>query len=352
LTLLRWTLFLAAALAFGQEAAPFPVEKPNPWKPAWEMTLRGDRLSDPEEASESFRRAGLQLRLRWTWDLELLRLEAGTRSAMGSDSNQLNSPRWDQQPSNGTQLDVVRAEASWATPRTFGRLSLGLQENGLMTSQSLWDRDLRFLGAGGTVGLRSSGGWLQEAGFRAAVGRVRDILGGNVDLAAGQFVLKMDTGPVSWSAHADHWELSWDPGEERLRALPGHPIDARQRMKLDAAGAGLTWHAALPLEGRWFRSRNPETGETSEEVQAIAGSRERVYWPQLAFTWQRLSSTGTLYPVNGDEWWFYRRAQGPRLDLSLPLPGNWVATLTHLRQRSGEDDYQITRTMVVLLKRF
>jgi len=331
---------------------PFPVEQPDPWKPAWEATLRGDRLSDPVETSDGFRRAGLQLRLRWTWDLELLRLEAGTRSAMGSDSNRLNSPRWDQQPSNGTQLDTVRAQASWATPGTFGSLSLGFQENGLVSSQALWDRDLRFLGAGGGLGLRSPGGWLQEAGFRAAAGRVRDILGGKVDFAAGQFVLKVDTGPVSWLAHADHWELSWDAGDERLRAQPGHRTDVRQRMKLEAAGAASTWHAAFPLEGRWFRSRNPETGETSEEVQAIAGSRERIYWPQLAFTWQRLSSTGTLYPVNGDEWWFYRRARGPRLDLSLPFPGHWVATLTHLRQRFDGDDYQITRTMVVLLKRF
>jgi len=189
LTLSRWTLLLPAAFAFGQEAAPFPLETLDPWKPAWEATLRSDQLSNPVETSDSFRRLSLQLRLRWTWDLELLRLEAGTRSAMGSDSNQFNSPRWDQQPSNGTQLDTVRAQASWATPRTFGSLSLGFQENSLVSSQALWDRDLRFLGAGGGLGLRSPGGLLQEAGFRAAAGRVRDILGGKVDFAAGQFVL-------------------------------------------------------------------------------------------------------------------------------------------------------------------
>ncbi len=340
------------AFAFGQETAPFALEKPNPWKPTWELTLRGDRLADPGEYSESFRRSGVQLRLKWTWDLDVLQLEAGTRSAMGSDSNRDNSPRWDQQPSNGSQLDVALARASWAAPSSYGTLTLGLQPNGLVSSQALWDKDLRFQGAGGTVGLRGTDGLFQEAGFRMAVGRVRNILGGKNDLAAGQFVLRLDTGPFSWLAHADHWNLSWDAGEERLFPLPGHHGELRQKMKLAATGATGTWHAAFPLEVRWFKSRNQETRQTSEEFQAIAGSRERVYWPELAFTWQRLSSTGTLYPLNGDEWWFYRSARGPRVDLSLPLPGNWVASLVYLRQRLDRDDYQVTRTMVVLVKRF
>jgi hypothetical protein len=345
-------LLPVAVLAFGQEAAPFPPEPADPWRPAWEATVRGDWLQDPAEPSDRFHRLGLQLRLRWTWERDGLRLEAGSRSAMGSDSNRDNAPRWDQQPSNGSQADVLRAEGSWATPRTFGRLGLGLQELGLVTSQALWDRDLRYLGVGAAVGVRGTGGVLQEAGLRLAAGRVRNVLGGRQDLVAGQALVKVDTGPFSWLAHADHWDLAWDAGEERLRALPGHAGEVRQRMTVDAVGASGTWHARLPLEARWFRSRNPDTGETSEEVQATAGSRERVYWPQLSVTWQRLSSTGTLYPVNGDEWWFYRRARGPRMDLSLPLPGRWAATLTVLRQRAGNEAYEVTRTLFVLTKRF
>jgi len=348
----RWSLFLAALAAFGQEAVPFTPEPVDPWRPVWELTVRGDRLSDPADAAEAFRRASVQLRLRWAWDLDALHLEAGTRSATGSDGNRFNAPRWDQQPSNGTQLDLARGAVSWVSERAFGSLSLGLQENGLLASQAIWDRDLRFLGAEGRFGVRDSAGRVQEAGVRAVAGRVRTILGGRVDLAAGQAVLKLDTGPWSWSAHVGRWTLAWDPADERLRRLPGHDPFARQRLTLDAAGAAGRWNTVFPLEARWFGARNRDTGETSEEIQAVAGSRERVYWPQVTFTWQRLSSTGTLYPVNGDEWWFYRRARGPRLDLSLPLPGHWIATLVHLRQTADGEDYRITRTMLVLMKRF
>jgi hypothetical protein len=348
----RWTLALAAAAAFGQEAAPFAPESPQPWKPAWELTVRGDQLTDPADPSASFRRSGAQLRLRWTWDLESLQLVGGTRSAVSSDGNQFNALRWDQQPSNGTQVDVAHGDLSGVTEQTFGTLRFGFQENGLLTSEALWDRDLRFLGVGGIAGIRGTEGRLQEASLRAEAGRVRTILGGQGDLAAGQLVLKVDTGPWSWTAHAGRWVLSWAPGDERLRRLPGHDPTQRQRLVVDAGGASGKWNTAFPLEARWFRSANRDTGETSEEFQVTAGSRERVYWPQTSFTWQRLSSTGTLYPVNGDEWWFYRRARGPRFDLALPLPGHWLVSAVLLRQRVDGEAYQITRKLLVLVKRF
>lgn len=345
-------IFLAAVLAFGQEAEPFPSAEPEPWKPAWELTLRGDRLSEPGNAAESFRRAGLQLRLRWSWEVEALRFEAGTRSALGSDGNRFNGPRWDQQPSNGTQVDVALARLAWVSERAFGTLTLGFQENGLLASEALWDRDLRFLGAGGRAGFRDAGGLIPEASLRVSAGRVRNLLGGHADLAAGQLVLKADTGPWSWTAHAGRWNLAWDPGAERLRRLPGHSATARQRISLDVAGAAAKWNAAFPWEARWSGAKNRDSLDSSEELQLTAGSRERIYWPQLSFTWQRLSSTGTLYPMNGDEWWFYRRAKGPRLDLSMPLPGRWTVSLVHLNQRLDGDTYQVTRTMLILVKRF
>jgi hypothetical protein len=348
----RWFLFLVAVTGFGQGVVPFTQDPSDPWKPAWELMLRSDQLSNPIEIGDRFRRNDLQLRLRWSWESEDLRFVAGTRSALGSDGNQFNGLRWDQQPSNGTQLDLAHVDLAWVTERTFGNLNFGFQENGLLAPQALWDRDLRLLGVGGAAGIRGTEDLLQEASLRGVAGRVRTILGGDVDVAAGQAVLKLDTGPWSWAAHAERWELSWDPGTERLRRLPGHSGVERQRMVLDAGGASGKWNTAFPLEARWFRSRNRETGETSEEMQVTAGSRERSYWPQLSFTWQRLSSTGTLYPVNGDEWWFYRSARGPRFDLSLPLPRRWMATFTLLRQRSDGEDYQITRQMLALVKRF
>lgn len=349
---LGWILPLVALVLAAQESSPFAPEAPDPWAPAWELTFRGDRLSAPGAPEEAFRRVDAQLRLRWAWESGPLRVEAGTRSAVGSDGNRFNAARWDQQPSNGTQADVARGIASWVSERAFGSLSLGLQGSGLLAPQALWDPDLRFLGVGGRFGLRSAGGIIEEAGLRVAAGRVRDLLGGRVDLAAGQLVLKLDTGPWSWTAHVGRWDLAWDPGDERLRRLPGHDPAARQRLVVDAAGASGTWHAVLPVEAGWSSVRNRETGETSEEAQVALGSRERVYWPQFALTWQRLSATGTLYPVNGDEWWYYRRVRGPRADLSLPLPHRWIASLVVLRQRTDGAEETVTRTMLVVQKRF
>jgi hypothetical protein len=352
MTIHRWTLWLAATLAFGQETVPFSEEPARPWTPAWELVLRSDQLENPKEASEGFHRVDAQLRLRWTWDLDAFRLVAGTRSAVGSDGNAFNAPRWDQQPSNGTQVDVAHGEVSWLRERAFGTLRLGLQENGLLASQALWDRDLRFLGLGGGLGIRGAAGDLQEAGLRVAVGQVPNVLGGQMRVAAGQAVLKLDTGPWSWTAHAGRWALSWDAGVERRRALPHHDPAQRQQLSMDALGAASRWNTILPLELRWFHGRNRESGETSEEVQGTIGSRERPYWPQVSITWQRLSSTGTLYPVNGDEWWFYRATKGHRADLALPLRGGWIASLVYLRQRRDGEDYPINRRMLVLQKRF
>lgn len=348
---LRWILPLAAAVLAAQETGSFPAEASSPWVPAWELTLHGDRLAS-DAPGESFRRGGAQLRLRWAWDAGRLRLEAGTRSAAGSDGNRFNADRWDQVPSNGTQADLARGTVAWTSEGAFASLGLGLQESGLLASQALWDRDLRVLGLGGRLGLRSPGGLVQEASLRVAAGRVRNPLDGRVDLAAGQLVLKLDTGPWSWTAHAGRWTLAWDPGPERRRRLPGHDPLARQRLTVDAGGASATWHARLPVELGWSGSRNRESGETAEEAQVGLGSRQRTWWPQLLLTWQRLSSTGSLYPVNGDEWWYYRRARGPRADLSLPLPGRWTATLVLLRQQADGDPDRVTRQLLILQKRF
>jgi hypothetical protein len=352
MALFGWLPLLALSAALAQEPAPFPEERANPWQPAWELTARADQVASTGDDSENFRRAGLQLRLRWAEDWRFLHLEAGTRSAIGSDSNQLNVPRWDQQPSNGSQLDMARVDLTGVTGRTFGTLRLGFQDNPLLASQTVWDRKLRFLGAGASGGFRGAGALLQEAGFRVAAGRVRTILGGDVDLVAGQLVLKVDTGPFSWTAQAARWNLTWKTGPERLTPLPGFRAAARQRIDLDNVGVSGTWNSIFPVEARWSGYRNRGTSQDSEEFQVLFGSRERPWWPQVVYTWQRLSSTGTLYPVNGDEWWFYRGARGPRVDLSLPFPGRWVATVTYMRQRADWETYPVERRQLTILKRF
>ena len=350
MALFGWLPLLALPAALAQ--APFAEERATPWLPAWELTARGDQLSSPGEDAENFRRAGLQLRLRWREDWRFLRLEVGTRSAFGSDSNGLNIPRWDNQPSNGSRLDMARVDLTGVTQRTFGTLRLGFQDNPLLASQTVWDAKLRFLGVGGSGGFRSADGLLQEAGVRMAAGRVRTILGGDVDLAAGQLVMKVDTGAFSWTAQAARWHLAWNAGPERLAPLPGLRGVARQRLDLDSLGGAGKWNGTFPVEARWTGYRNRGTGQDSEEVQALFGSRERPWWPQVVYTWQRLSSTGTLYPVNGDEWWFYRGARGPRVDVALPFPGRWVATATYMRQRAGWESYAVERRLLTIQKRF
>lgn len=348
----RWLLPLIASAAFGQEAASYFPEPIDRGHFAYELTLWRDQVQDPRTPSISFSRLGAQLRLRYTWEQDGLRLVAGTRSAAGTDGNRFNLPRWDQQPSNGTQLDLAHADLSWVTAQTFGTLRLGFQENLLVTSQAMWDQDLRFLGAGGSAGVRDLDGLLGEASLRGAAGRVRDILGGDVDLAAVQAVLKTDVGPTSWTLHAGRWGLAWDPGSARLRRLPSGSATDRQRLVVDAGGVSGTWHSTFPLAFSWSASRDRATGETSGEAQLSVGSRERLYWPFLAYTWQRLSATGSLYPVNGDEWWFYRRARGPRVDLAVPLQGHWRVSLSVIQQRPEGVSGLSTRSLLALTRRF
>lgn len=344
---------LAVASALAQTVEPLPRE-PAWWEPQMELRLRLDRITEADQ--EEVDRASAQLRLRWQgggqdgW--EPFRYAFGTRSALGSDGNRLNLRRWDQQPSNGTRLDLAHAGIQAHSERAFGDLRLGFQESRLLAPEALWDRDLRFLGLGLRAGLRDGAGRIPEAGIRFATGRVRTLQGGNVDLAAGQAVLKVETGPVSWTAHAGRWAITWDRGFARTRPVPGHTADLRQRLRLDAYGASATWNGLFPVEIRAYGQRNRETGEDGTEVQAVVGSLERPYWPRLSVTWQRLSQSGTLYPVNGDQWWFYWNARGHRYEFALPLRDRWFVSLIYLHHQDYDAAYPTERRMVTVTKRF
>lgn len=344
---------LAAAGAWAQGLEPLP-QGPAWWEPQSEVRLRLDRITEAGQGGVD--RASTRIRLRWEgtgpgrW--EGFRYAFGTRSAFGSDGNRLNIRRWDQQPSNGTQLDVAHLGVEGRSERTFGDLRLGLQENRLLAPEALWGRDLRFLGLGLRAGLRDRVGRIPEAGIRFAAGRVRTLQGGDVDLAAGQAVLKIETGPVSWTVHGGRWELAWDRGFARTRPVPGHTAELRQRLRLDTYGASATWNGVLPVEIRTFGQRNRETREDSAEAQALVGSLERPYWPRLSVTWQRLSRSGTLYPVNGDQWWYYWNARGPRYEFALPLRDRWFVSLIYLRQQDYGEAYAAERRMITVTKRF
>lgn len=349
--MLAMAMTMTGALAQGLE--PLPRE-PAWWEPQMELRLRLDRITETYQGGVD--RASAQLRLRWEgagpdrW--EGFRYAIGTRSALGSDGNRFNIRRWDQQPSNGTQVDVAHVGVEGRSERTFGDLRLGFQENRLLAPEALWDRDLRFLGLGVRAGLRDGGGWIPEAGIRFSAGRVRTLQGGEVDLIAGQAVLKLETGPVSWTAHGGRWEITWDRGFARTRPVPGYAADLRQRLRLDAYGASATWNGVFPAEIRAFGQRNRETGEDSAEIQALVGSLERPYWPRMSVTWQRLSRSGSLYPVNGDQWWFYWNARGLRYEFALPLRDRWFVSLIYLHQQDYSEAYPAERRMITVTKRF
>lgn len=346
----RWLPVLAGTLALAQGGPPFDPAPSRPWPPAWEFTARTDRLTGPDAGPDGLGRTGAQLRLRWTVPWRSLEFTAGSRSALGSDGNRFNGLRWDQQPSNGTRWDLARAEWTGSAPAWFGRVRLGFQENLLLASQAVWDRDLRFLGGAAAVGWRSPGGRIPEAGLRAEAGRVRHLLGGDVRLAAIQGLLKAEAGPWSFTAHAARWHLAWDQGPARLGPLPGRA--GRQAMDLDAWGAGVRRLGPVLLDLQAMQARNPATGATSEEFQAGAGGLERPWRPRVQGTWQRLSATGTLYPVNGDQWWYYRAARGARLEVSLPLPRRWLLAFAYLRQREDGAGDVVIRRGWTLAKRF
>jgi hypothetical protein len=342
---------LAAALIRAQ--TPGPAPEPPWWQPQTELRLRADRITDPDLAEVE--RASAQLRLRWEGALPGsggLRYTLGLRSALGSDGNRWNLRRWDQQPSNGAQADAAHLGFEARSERAFGDLRLGFQDLRLLVPEALWDRDLRFLGLGLRAGLRDREGRMPEAGIRLAAGRVRTVQGGDPAFLAVQAVLKVDTGPVSWSAHGGRWELAWDRGFARIQPVPGHEAEPRQRLRLDAYGASATWNGRLPAEVRAFGQRHRESGERSTEIQALVGSLARPFWPRLSVTWQRLSRAGTLYPLNGDEWWYYWNARGHRLECALPLPDRWFVSLVYLRQQDRGEALPAERRMVTVTRRF
>ncbi len=349
---LRWIPMLTCTLALAQE--PFPEERPSPWVPRWELDSRMERiagiLGDGRIPMGDIQRAGVQLRLRWSAEWAGLEWVGGIRSAVGSDGNSNNIPRWDQQPSNGTQLDMAHADLTGLSATFFGRVRVGFQDLNLITSQAVWDPDLRFLGVGAGGGWRS--GIVREAGLRAARGRVRTVYGGSdLDLGVLQAVLKLESGPFAWTFHADRWDLGWIADEGRFQA-PDFRSTGHQVLILDGIGGSAVWEGALPLEVRWNGYREHRTRETSEEFQVIAGNRVRPWRPQASFTWQRLSSTGCLYPLNSDQWWYYRGAKGPRYEVVLPLPRSWSVSLTYLRQSIRSTSMVAAKTILGVKRNF
>lgn len=348
---MRWIAVLVIPLSLAAQDVYFKETPANPWVPAWELTLRADRIGWPEEGKSLVERESARLRLKWVWEGGPWSGSLATWAAVGSDGNQFNTLRYDQQPSNGARLDAAWIQVRGASDRGFVELRLGHQENPLLTQESLWDKDLRITGASLRAAFRNE--TIQELGLRVSAGRVRTLVDGNVALAAAQAVAQFDTGPVTWTAHGGRWVLRWDTSDHRERKLPGALTGTRQELIQDVVGAGATWHMTVPLELKAIRHRDPEYRDEGAEFQAWLGGRKRPWWPQVGYIWQRYEARGTLFPVNGDDWWFIANARGPRYELALPLPGKWLIVATYVRQRSyAAWTYLVDRRLLQVIKRF
>ncbi len=290
---------VSGALALGAQEPIYFQETARPWwRPQGELRLEADRLPPLDEGD-----GGTILRVRslvqldwskpwrsWSGDLAL-------RAGVGSDGNQLNLPRYDQRPSNGVWLQRASITYQRQGEGGSGFLTAGLQGNPLLSQESLWDHDLAIFGVGVGLAARDEGRGLLEAGLRGIAGRVRTFPGGNVDLAAAQGVLRMETGPVQWTFHAGRWDLRWDRGVHRFEAPDRRSGNARVHVRLDAAGFALAGGSVWPWEVKAAVQRNTATGETGGEGQLWLGPLVRHYWPRLGLIQQRFAARVVVHPL-------------------------------------------------------
>ena len=336
-----------------QVPAYFPETTRPWWMPGGELSGEAERIpAVPDPQGPTATRARALLQVGWLVDWGFVEAELAFRSAIGSDGNSLNVFRYDQRPSNGTWLQRASLRFQIVREGGFGSLVLGLQGNPLITRENLWDHDLAINGVGFGAAFRRNDTGIQEAGIRAVAGRVRTFTDEDADLVAVQGVFRIGIGGFDWTAHLDHWELRWDRGIHRFEAMPGQENSQRQIQRMEVIGVGVRNTGEWPWELRGIHHRNPATQETGGELQAWFGARTKAWRPQVGIILQRFASTGTLAPLNGDEWWFVRGARGPRYFLVLPMPNRLRFTLSHVEQQRDGDPYPVRRTTVAVLWQF
>lgn len=361
---------LAGASLPGQEAY-FKEEAPSPWIPAWELTAQAERQNLPPGTAPDFSRSDLRLRLRWTFgDEDGLQLRAGTVSYLGSDGNRKNLVRQDNQPSNGSRLDLAELRWSGYSEGAGIQIQAGLVENPMLASASLWDPELRVVGAGGRAFLRTET-VVEEAGLRGVSGEVRLLSGGRVRIRAGQAVLRMTAGAFTLTAHGGLWEL--EPRQEDAPLFlrqnggagygPSGPYGdlgtygnaggyAEPRYRFQVYGARVDWDGPLPVSVAGQRQRREEDGDLGQEAELWVGSPTRRWWPQAGYIHQELDTDGALGSINGDRWWFHSNAHGDRYVLALNLPERWRVSVEYMSQTLNDTTLTYTRTDLVLKKRF
>ena len=367
----RGFLLLAFTLPLAAQEAYFQEEKPDPWTPAWELTAQAERQNLPPALAD-FDRSDLRLRLRWTFDLgQGLDLKAGVVGALGSDGNSKNLFRQDNQPSNGSRLDLAELHYAQFGESAGLELQGGLVDSPMLASETLWDPELRVIGGGGRAFLRTES-VLEELGLRGVTGEARLMDGGRVRIRAAQTVIRIATGPFTVTAHGGVWDLQ--PRQEDapnfLRQNGGAGIApdgtyygdygtygntggyADPHYRYTVYGAQVDWDGGLPLSVSAQRQRRQEDGDIGQDFQVWLGSPTRRWWPQAGFVHQILDTDGALGSLNGDRWWFHSNAHGDRYVLALNLPQRWRASLEYMTQTRNGASFAYTRTDLVIKKRF
>ena len=348
----------------------FKEERPDPWIPAWELTAQAERQNLPPGLPD-FDRSDARLRLRWTFGSEDgFQFKAGTVSYLGSDGNAKNLLRQDNQPSNGSRLDMAELGFAHFAENAGVAIQGGLVENPMLASETLWDPDLRIIGGGGRVFLRTES-VLEEAGLRGAVGEVRLLYGGRVRIRAGQAVARLVLGPITATVHGGLWDLQ--PRQEdaplflRQNGGGGYGPNgyygnygvfgdvggyADPHYRYEVYGAQVDWDTAVPLSVSAQRQKRQEDGDIGQDFQVWVGSPTRRWWPQAGFIHQIIDTDGALGSLNGDRWWYHSNASGDRFVLALNLPQRWRVSLEYMNQTRLDGSYSYTRTDLIVKKRF
>jgi hypothetical protein len=351
-------LVLAAAGLGAQEY--FTEPQKNAWVPAWEFTATKERI-DLLYPAPDIDRTRSRLRLRWTFgeDSDTFQFKVGSASYLGSDSNATNLRWFDNEPSNGSRLDVAALRFQMLGSALGFRAEGGLVENPLISSESLWDPDLRVIGGGGSLFWRNTGGGsfqVDEVSARGVAGKVRLLDGGRVDLRAGQVVLKASGGGVEVTLHGGAWNLEARQEDAPLfrRQNPADPYGnyLDPVIHLNVYGVGVSLPFTLPLELKAIRHTNRDTQGRGEEFQAWLGSPTRLWWPQFGYIRQRIDETSALASVNGDSWWYHADTDGQRYVAALNLPDRWRIELSRVVQTWRDAQSPIHRDAISLVKRF
>jgi hypothetical protein len=328
------------------------------WIPTWELNGWHDDI-DRGPGKPALIRDRSRLRLRWQIgeDSDWIQLRVGSAHYTGSDGNRNNLARFDNEPSNGSRLDLAEVRMQGLSAKGGAEIRGGLVESGLISTESLWDPDLRVIGGFGRAFFRSPEGLFDEIGIRATVGNARLLDGGRVDLKAIQGIAKFTIGQVSWTFFGGPWNLKareQDLAKFRRQNPLTDPeyYDVAVDFPLTTYGVAISSSTGFPFEIKAERHTNRTTKDQGGELQVFLGSRTRKWFPQIGWVRQILAPNSQLASVNGDLWWFHANADGSRYIVALPLPQKWLVQYSYLNQRlrSAKDPLKIHRVDVI--KRF